>query len=44
MTLFIEKDSCSERKYKIELTGKLKKLNETLVIGESTYDRLNSEC
>ena len=44
MTLFIATASCSERKYKIELTVKLKKLNETLVIGGSNYDSLNSEC
>ena len=35
--------SCSERKYKIELTIKLKKLNETLVFGVGNYESLNSE-
>ncbi len=43
MTLFIANASGSEIKYRIELTVKLKKLKETLVIGGSPNDSLNSE-
>ena len=44
MALLIAIGSCSEKKYRIELTVKLKKLNETLVIGVSNFEYLNSEC
>ena len=43
MTIFIANAICSERKYRIERTDKLKKLNETLVIGGRNYESLNSE-
>ena len=46
MALLKAKASSSERKFRIELTVKLKKLNETLVIGGGNYFLLiaNSRC
>ena len=43
MTALRENASCSERKYRLELTLKLKNLNKTLVIGGRNYRSLYSE-
>ena len=43
MTIFLTNASCSERKSRMELMVKLKKLIERVVIGGSNYASLKSE-